>query len=271
MKLSTENELEVISMKNNSIPNIEIIDKFNISLSTIYNIVKRNGKEKKTPNKKYHVDDTFFENINNEEKAYWLGFLYADGYVRMHKKRSGELRLKLKIDDKSHIENFKNSLKSTHIIKDFVSKVKINDKVYESLCSSLSVYSTKMVKDLFDLGCTNNKTHTIQFPYQIGKRFYRDFIRGYFDGDGCIHKVKNKNSAYFKITSGSKEILHDIKCIMFGYNLRLREVNKKWYDLICTNKDDLQTIYHYLYDNSKLFLERKYNHYKKIIETICQV
>ena len=61
---------------------------------TVSDIIKRDGNPHIIANKKYTVNENYFENIDNEEKAYWLGFLYADGYVRMKDGRSGELKLK---------------------------------------------------------------------------------------------------------------------------------------------------------------------------------
>lgn len=43
-----------------------------------YNLPLRNDVEK---NKKYTCDSTFFNVIDTEEKAYWLGFLMADGFI----------------------------------------------------------------------------------------------------------------------------------------------------------------------------------------------
>jgi len=55
--------------------------------------------------RKYTLNEEFFDELN-EKSVYWLGFLYADGCVR--KRKSSELRLKLKKEDKSHIEKFNN-------------------------------------------------------------------------------------------------------------------------------------------------------------------
>ena len=66
--------------------------------------------------RKYKVNESYFD-ILNDNSAYWLGFLYADGYVRMKDGRSGELKLKLKDTDKNHIEKFLSEIESNHSIK----------------------------------------------------------------------------------------------------------------------------------------------------------
>lgn len=59
--------------------------------------------------RKYNFNEHFFDGLN-EQSSYWLGFLYADGYVRMKDGKSGELKIKLKDTDKSHIEKFLNDI-----------------------------------------------------------------------------------------------------------------------------------------------------------------
>lgn len=175
-KLTIEQELEVIKLKNNKIPVKKIMEQFNIkSNQTVYDIIKRNGRSHQIANKKYNVNSSYFKDINTEEKAYWLGFLYADGYVRL--RRSGELRLKLKQTDKKHIELFKKCIESTHPIKDSVSIVKYSDnKISKSKSSYISINNTKIVRDLIKLGCVNAKSFIIKLP-KLKHDLIRHFIR----------------------------------------------------------------------------------------------
>lgn len=120
-------ENEVIKMidlwKSNTLSIKEIGMIFGFSSIVIYRILKENGID--FENRKYKVNHNYFEKIDTEEKAYWLGFLYADGYVRIHKQRSGQLKLKLKKMDIEHIEKFKNTIESTQTIDSYISKVKV--------------------------------------------------------------------------------------------------------------------------------------------------
>ena len=143
---------------------------------------------------KYTVDSKYFDNIDNEEKAYWLGFLYADGYVRTYHK-SGQLKLKLNVKDKEHVELFKKCIISNQKIVDNIEKLKKNGKEYTSHSSTLNIYSVELVNDLIKHGCVQNKTQKIRFP-EIDENLKYHFIRGYFDGDGCIHKIKNRPNSY---------------------------------------------------------------------------
>lgn len=125
----------------------------------------------KVSNKRYHdikngchikrektkCDGTYFENIDTEEKSYWLGFLYADGYVR-RRHEGGQLKLKLNVKDKNHIEKFKNSIKSDAEIKDGIEFFTKDNRKYESKFSVINIYSLKIVNDLTNLGCVECKT-----------------------------------------------------------------------------------------------------------------
>lgn len=270
--LDTETEKEIIQKKNQGISNSTLMKEYNIKYHMIYQILKRNGRSKIVANKKYEVDDNYFENLNTEEKAYWLGFLYADGYVRMHKNRSGELKLKLAIDDKNHIELFKKCIKSTHIIKDMESSLKVNNKTYISQCSSISIYNTKIVSDLFELGCLNKKTKKLTFP-DINTNLINHFIRGYFDGDGSISY--GETSICMNFVSGSFLLLEKISEILNYYtnckvaNLVGGSENFKY--LNYTSFDDILKIYNYLYFDSTIYLYRKKAKFDYIINNIEKI
>ena len=213
------------------------------------------------PNKKYVVNDNYFEVIDTEYKAYWLGFLYADGYVRMKNNRSGELKLKLCLKDRKHIELFRKCLESTHPIKDGNSYVIKDNKRYESEYSTFSIYNTKMVNDLFNLGCLNNKTFKIRMPV-IEESLIRHFIRGYFDGDGYISL--NKNSASCGITSNELFLIDILKIINYGKISKRKNIH----DLIFYHKNNIENFYILLYENSNIYLNRKKEIFEKHLNII---
>lgn len=215
------------------------------------------------PNQIYNINEKYFENIDNEEKAYWLGFLYADGCVRFHKKRSGHLKLKLKQSDKKWIEKFNLCLNSTYPIKDGMEILKHNNKEYKCFYSVVNIYNTKMVKDLYNLGCMNNKTQKIRLP-ELNIELMRHFIRGYFDGDGCISKMSVGYNCYgLSIVSNTNFILDVKKHLedIFDANFSYKQ-NKKYSVLIISDRENRENFYHYIYKNSTIYLERK----KKIFD-----
>ncbi|MCK9445636.1 hypothetical protein M0Q50_01945 [bacterium] len=244
----------------------EMIHNTGVSNRVIRRVVIENNIISKS-SKIYNVNENYFENIDTEEKSYWLGFLYADGYVRMKNDRSGELKLKLKRSDKNHIELFKKCLGSTHKITDGISNVTVSGRTYTSLYSVISIYNKKIVQDLMNIGCTNNKTFNINMPL-LKNDFIRHFIRGYFDGDGTICKYKKKS--IFSFTSGSLIFLEQIQNIMCE-NITLNKLKisnyKSYHRFGWTMKNDINNIYSYLYDNTNIYLNRKKIIFEKIINT----
>jgi hypothetical protein len=124
-----------------------------------------------------------FNNIDTEEKAYWLGFIYADG---TNGKNNNLFRISLSIKDEQHILLFKKCIESEHKI----TYAETNDpfgygggEVYKS--AILSISSKEISQALKKLGINGNKTTYSQLP-QIDEKFWSHFIRGYFDGDGSI-------------------------------------------------------------------------------------
>jgi len=87
-----------------------------------------------------------------------------------------------------------------------------NETSGNSRCVKVSINSKKIVSDLINLGCTNNKSKTITMP-KIPDNLIDHFIRGYFDGDGWIIIDKNKKPA-FGIISGSIEMVKSINNII---------------------------------------------------------
>ena len=120
-----------------------------------------------------------FEKIDSEEKAYWLGFLYADGYISFSENK---IELSLAEKDVHHIEKF----------RDFLG---INNRIcYRPSVKAyrLSFRSDKCKQDLINQGCTPRKSLTLKFPTskQVPYELIRHFIRGYFDGDGWFSNTK---------------------------------------------------------------------------------
>lgn len=255
----------------------EICLKFSISITKILSILSKNNIILKS-SKKYSYNENIFENIDKEEKAYWLGFLYADGYVRERNGGGSELKLKLSIIDKDHLLKFKKFISDDENIpivyeESKNKKKKLNDTDIQEYYNNsrtykISINSKKIVSDLIKLGCTNNKSKTIEFP-NIDESFYKDFIRGYFDGDGSISY--SKKAIVLNFVSGS---LNFLKRISYELN---KNCNCKYanligasnnYKYICyTSLFDIQSIYNYLYKNEEnIKLDRKLDKIKHVIE-----
>lgn len=201
--------------------------------------------------RKYNLNENFFD-VLNEKSAYWLGFLYADGFVRMKDGKSGELKLKLKDTDKSHIEKF---LKDINCEKPI--KCGIDNK---SKFCSVTVYSNLLVNKLFELGCVNNKTQKIRLPELTGE-FISHFIRGYFDGDGSISKIKNRPNSFSVSICSNKNFNKDLLNFL-GYG---KEYEYENYSIIKISKImEVIKFRDYIYNKAETLLERKLIKFKEI-------
>lgn len=221
---------------------------------------------------KYTYNKNFFEEIDNNIKAYWLGFLYADGcitrFYRNEKLRSMSLELTLQTRDKGLLFRFLKDLEANVPIQD--RKHKIKDEIYYS--NRVVINCTKMCRDLIKLGCTPDKSLTLSFPSEdiLPKEFVSEFIRGYFDGDGCIHYSENKgyhknpewiSKSFVASFVGTYDFLSSLKIIFNDMSININKLGHgntgKAYELRITGKHNLHKLYNYLYNNADLFIKRK--------------
>ena len=204
--------------------------------------------------RKYDLNKYFFDELN-EKSAYWLGFLYADGSVRMKDGKSGELKLKLKDIDRGHIENFLEDISSNHPIKCGISK-KDNSK-FCYVC----VNSNYMIKKLFELGCVQNKTFKIRLP-KLNNKLMSHFIRGYFDGDGSISRVKNRPNSFVVSICSNKIFNKDlVEYLNFG-----KIYDSDNFSVIKINKiTDVKKFRDLIYNENGILLYRKFNVFTQII------
>lgn len=218
--------------------------------------------------KKYYCNEDYFEVIDSEEKAYWLGFMFADGFITNKSKHSNyKVGLTLSSVDKSHIEKFNRCINSTYPINTYEIKQNtgaFNTKPY----SRLIISSEKMALDLIDKGCVLNKTNVLIFPSsdKLPKNLIPHFIRGYNDGDGSITCSKNKkNSIDYKIKiTSTKEFLEVIKKYYDVPHLKLEKRHKNNsnnYTLTLGGNIKVEKILNNLYSNATIYLERKYDKY----------
>ena len=255
-KLLNDDECKDIIIKfNNGINRNKLSKEYGVVHRTISNIIQRNGKIRIKPNSKYSVNEKFFNSIDSEEKAYWLGFLYADGYVidKKHKFYSG-----LGIKDLDHLVKYNKSIESNYPIKRKESK-KYNYFYVE-------ITNMKYTQNLVDRGCVPIKTHKIEFPL-LEKKLIRHFIRGFFDGDGSISCTQN--IAQFSICCAVEDFLKKLvdemsKDISLNRTLKLYRRKNGLFIFINTSLDDIVKIGSYLYDDSYLYLDRKKEYFDYI-------
>lgn len=238
---------------------------FKVNRQTISNRIKLLGYDERTMNRHmYNINERYFETIDTEEKAYWLGFIVADGCI----KKSNNISIVLSEQDVLHLEKMKLSLNSDHIIT--YEKISGFPSKYRPAC--LRFTSKKMKEDLNNKNVFNNKTLGEIPYYDINDSLIKHYIRGIVDGDGWFsisydRRYKNKEYVYYEFGIGmGLEMLTWIKQKIFeSLNIKGSEIKpyKSIFRLRYSGKN-ARNILHWLYDDSNIYLDRKYLKYKDI-------
>lgn len=251
MSLSEEEIRDVIQMYEGGLSAYAIAKKCDMKPGRIYWILKKNGIERrsnKVNSRKYDVNHDYFEVIDTENKAYWLGFLYADGYVT----RKQYVGLALHVKDKDHIVKFKNDIESEHPIATYRCETSYGKTEYARLC----FVSPKMCNDLIKHGCILSKTLSLEPPLFLDSSLISAFIRGYFDGDGCVTTGGRKNPKMTIV--GNKEILQWMNEQLPAPG-PLQFDRRKPYVAEIYNTDTKAIInLEWIYADAKIFLDRKH-------------
>lgn len=233
---------------------------YDVSQQTITRLMDHYGVQRTKPNngnKKHYFNECYFKAIDSEEKAYWLGFIYADGCVYKGTGCSLRLQINLKYDDISHLRRFQKAIGS-----DYTIQVKDIDKYKVAL---LKINSTKMCKDLINLGVVEKKSLVCSFP-SISEEYYSHFIRGLFDGDGCVSATISDNFKKNVEIVGSVNLISRVAEIL---NLKYYNSNGREYLLVVrasSNKDILR-MHEFLYKDARVYLQRK----KKVYDILVYV
>lgn len=238
----------------------------------IYNYFKKKGWDrlKRSEYKNiftYEVDLDFFKCIDTEEKAYILGFICADGHVD---KSTNRITFAIKDDDYSILESIKAAMHSTHPIKRGVEK----NNPYKKSCNKtlhqciLSINGKELVAPLIQMGIAGNKTYTLDSSIMdyIPDNLVRHFLRGYFDGDGCISWDKRYNwgNKSVVIVAGNLEFLQGTFNKVFPTKcaITLNKGSRQCYRYTIQDKKEVLRFLALLYNDAKIYLERKYKLYQ---------
>lgn len=179
----------------------DIARQFDVNRKSLSRDLKRRYNLDVRADGKKPVNSTYFHDIDTPQKAYWLGFLYADGY------NSGiGIEFALQESDLESVLDFREAIGSKHTVSKKIAK--LNGKEFVSY--RISIKDKQLADDLDALGCTQNKSLTIHLPH-LPNKLMNHFVRGYFDGDGCITVPDTKRQAlHASFTSGSVMMLAEL-------------------------------------------------------------
>lgn len=203
---------------------------------------------------KAKINSAIFDIIDNEEKAYWLGFLFADGYVS----RNTEFELSLGLKDVLHLEKFKKFLS-------YEGRIYIDNKI--GRCR-LQFGDPQIVSSLKQKGCVNKKSLILEFPTEesVPSKLIRHFIRGYFDGDGSIGKPEMPIDVSILGTLPFLEKFNKTASLL---SANIIHKDKRHHHLVFISEfcgDNARNFCKYIYTDATIYLERKYNRYLKHLD-----
>ena len=205
---------------------------------------------------RYQYDRYFFHIIDTKEKAYWLGFITADGYVNEDR---NFVQLHLQWSDCEHLEKFKRAIQAE-------SRIKIQ-KGFHSITGKPMAYLTlngkEIVEGLIKQGVRQRKSAKEQPPRNVPEEFIPDYIRGLWDGDGHIDNKCIDLRSSFEMCSWVQDWLFNrcdnmSKCkISFDSNIyRL---------FICKGRLEALKVIYYPCVQKEICLDRKYKQAKVLM------
>lgn len=243
---------QIMELYNNGVYSTEIDKILNLKRGISAYLLRKNNISLRHRGPKSKIEnENYFDTIDTPEKAYYLGWIMADGNISIY---NGQYSLKLHIAlrDKEIIDNFLKVINSSN-------KTKVKEDINSSYYVSLT--SRHMCDSLIKFGVIPCKSGKEIFPTQISASLYHHFIRGFFDGDG-ITDISRRRSGFVSSKNMIKSIL-----------IALDEPQKSIYK---NKKNDniyyflggisfSRMLYEYMYDDAGIWLTRK----RKRMEMIC--
>lgn len=263
---SKQEEENIINLYvNKNISTVKIGQLYNCSHKVIARLLERNNiKRTGNSRRKYKINEYFFDNIDTEEKAYCLGFLYADG-CNFIKKQT--VSMSLQEDDFEILEKIRLCIGSERELE-YIDNSNKHDFGYTYKNQwRLLLFSKHICMSLEKIGMTPSKSLTLTFP-NIDKALYRHFIRGYFDGDGSVYQYfvnENNKPVTLTITSTNsfcekiQEILNDELNIYAGiYDASNHNGITK---VLSMSTNSSKIFLDWIYSDATIYMKRKYDRY----------
>lgn len=262
--LNDNDEVNVVEQYKSGKNMNEIARMYNCSRSVIDDTLRRNGVQKRNMSeayRTYNINDYYFDNIDTQDKAYMLGFFYADAYnISSYDKHLYVISLLLQPKDKYILERMRDNMGMEREVKTIINST--NKKPYVKI----DIMNKHMVLRLDELGIVRNKTRKTTFPFFLSKELYSHFVRGLLDGDGCIVNSLNRVTMV-----GSKQLMNDLANVIeehVGFKQCVGEY--KISPGICymhiSARWKIEAFLDWVYKDADMKLLRKYELYLKIKE-----
>ena len=268
--ISEENERGIVSAYENGMTVRDVAKKFNIGEKRASDILKKYDVKIllscERPSK-YDLNEKYFDQINTQDHAYILGFLYADGC-----NCKNNISICLQERDKNILDRINLAIGSNRPLS-FIDYSKRDGNCQNQY--RLSITNKYMADKLASLGMVQNKSLVLEFPEWLDRNLYSHFIRGYFDGDGYVSK--NYYNAKLSIVS-TKDFCESLRKILsndVGINSSIYLCHNN--DTIVTRtlqisgRNQIRKFLDYIYNDANLYLQRKYDIYKSLYANISDI
>ena len=204
-------------------------------------------------NRKYTIDENYFDCIDSDEKAYIIGLLMTDGNIT-----GNNISISLQESDKDVLDKINKLVGSDRPLH----YIEMNDKnkKWENQYK-LSITNKHMANRLKELGIIENKSLTLNYPCWLPGSLFPSFLRGVIDGDGTISKER------------CRVTIIGTKMLLDGIHLKLKSLgihsafyhskhhNDATWNLYIGGKNNSIFLLDMLYKNSTIHIERKYQIY----------
>lgn len=260
--LSDEQKIQLVKDYQTGLYNCKQLgQKYSITSSGIRSLLIRRKVYNKYDRAKYTrkvaVNEHFFDVIDTEEKAYFLGLLYADGCNDYHIDK-GSVLLYLQAEDDYILREFCQCLDY-----DYVLRYRRPRKSHHKQQTVLKIHSKIMSARLNELGCVPRKSLILEYPNheQVPESLMHHFVRGYFDGDGSIYECNNVIDV--KVTSSAifcNGLQRYLSRLEIPCSVELHP-NPKTASVRFTSKESRMLFLRWIYQNANYFLTRKHDKY----------
>lgn len=204
--------------------------------------------------RRYRFNEHFFASIDCESKAYWLGFIAADGCIEIHGK-SSTLSIALASRDREHLCLLAAALESSHPIED---RLQVRGTPFAA--SRLRVHSPRLAIDLAPFGIVPRKSFSLPWP-ELPTELLRHYLRGYFDGDGSFKNPQRGDLSFSLIgTEGFLLACRDFligQCALSPVQLRQHALCPSMFELCYGGRRQVAKLYALMYDGATIYLPRK--------------
>lgn len=266
-KITKEFQEKVISYYKSSPMTISsVCEQFNICLPTAIKILKGVTKHSKTSIYNPQLNERFFDDVDTERKAYWVGLIIADGnvYNPVNSAHHGQKWVSITLQDGD-----------VYLLNEFKKDTGVSTKISSDGRGSsyVAIRSTHMADALLKYGITERKSFDTHFPFSVDKTLYRHLIRGIIDGDGSIQAFSNKSQ------NGKIKFLHSISCC--GTHNLMKEMvdvideciklshkpavydykNRTLSEFRISSIEDMNKLGEWIYTDATIYMERKKYHF----------